>query len=686
MISVLRTGFAALHFLLPFAAGAAPITTGTLVDEMVDMFRLSEARQPDYRTLQFSSYDHRSSVPGGPDWFANSDGFGQEPIPNFESVLKAPGADGIGEYLVCDIQEAGAIVRVWTAAIEGTLRVYLDGATDPVYDGPAQEFLMHPWTGYARGAGLDAGVLDGTFYQRNAAYCPMPFAKGCRIVWIGDVNKIHFYQIQARVYEGPAEVVTFRPEDLKTHAETIRRVAGILKSPGATWPYHSKETPRALNVTVEPGARADALSLEGPGAIERLMLRVSAKDSVLALRQTVLHVVCDGSTWGQVQAPTGDFFGAAPGVNPYDSVPFTVEADGAMTCRFVMPYAKNAKVFFENLGEQAVTIEGEALVASYTWNDDTSMHFRARWRIDHGITASGAEPQDIPFLAARGAGAYVGSVSYVLNPNDVPSPGGNWWGEGDEKIFVDEDIRPSTFGTGSEDYYNYAWSSPDIFVFPYCGQPRNDGPANRGFVTNHRWHVLDDLPFGDSLAFYMELFPHELNHGMAYGRIGYYYARPGAIDDHVTITPEDVRGQVLPPWEPAARGAASNSVFYQAEEVDEPRDDVILEKAALWARGGIYRWTPKQEGDSAVFTIPIAEDGRYIVRPALGLDAKSGKITMLVDDAEAGSWDLHDASRVMERCMDTAPRDLKKGEHRIAIRFDGGEKNVPIDFFWIQKQ
>lgn len=32
-----------------------------------------------------------------------------------------------------------------------------------------------------------------------------------------------------------------------------------------------------------------------------------------------------------------------------------------------------------------------------------------------------------------------------------------WWGEGDEKFFVDGEKFPSSFGTGSEDYIGYAW-------------------------------------------------------------------------------------------------------------------------------------------------------------------------------------------------------------------------------------
>ena len=191
-----------------------------------------------------------------------------------------------------------------------------------------------------------------------------------------------------------------------------------------------------------------------------------------------------------MQSPVGDFFGAAPGINPFQSLPFTVGLDGTMVCRFVMPFERSCQIELHNRGEQAVSVKGSVLAMPFEWND-RSMHFRARWRADHDLTASNREVQDLPFLLAQGKGVYVGSTSYLMNPCPVPTPGGNWWGEGDEKVFVDEDTRPSIFGTGSEDYFNYSWSSPDIFAYPYCGQPRNDGPGNRGFVTNFRWHVLD---------------------------------------------------------------------------------------------------------------------------------------------------------------------------------------------------
>ncbi len=193
------------------AAGAAPITTGSLVEEMINLRRLAEFPAPFYKTVQYSSYDHTSSLPGGPDWFANSDGFGKERIPNFEGVLSEPGVVAQGEYLICDVDGPGAIVRLWTARIEGTIRLYLESHETPLYDGPAEEFFMRPWNRFLGNAGLEEKELVGTFYQRQAAYCPIPFARHCRIVWRGDKERIHFYQVQVRRYDAAAEITTFTP-------------------------------------------------------------------------------------------------------------------------------------------------------------------------------------------------------------------------------------------------------------------------------------------------------------------------------------------------------------------------------------------------------------------------------------------------------------------------------------------
>ncbi len=674
-----------------------PITTGTLFDEMIDLAGLASFPEPAFRTIQFSSYDHRSRVPGGPDWFANADGFGGEPIPNFEKVLREPDAKGIGEYLLAECNGPGAIVRLWTAAISGTVRVTIDGADKPAFEGSADEFFRRPYDRFPQAKGLDMERFGKTIYQRDASYAPIPFAKSLRVTWTGNVREIHFYHLQVRLYEAGTKVISFSPKDLETYRDTIDRVTLGLSDPDKTVAPQSQPMTKSFDETLAPSEKKTVAKFEGPLAIERLTVQLSAKNMDLALRQTVLSISFDGYPWGQVQSPVGDFFGAAPGINPFQSLPFTVRPDGTMVCRFVMPFERSCQIELHNRGDQAVSVKGSSLAMPFGWND-RSMHFRARWRADHNLTASNREVQDLPFLLAQGKGVYVGSTSYLMNPCPVPTPGGNWWGEGDEKIFVDEDIRPSIFGTGSEDYYNYSWSVPDIFAYPYCGQPRDDGPGNRGFVTNFRWHVLDAIPFQHNIAFYMELFSHEPTPGLSYARIGYHYARPGLMDDHQALTADDLRLAELPAnWQPAARGAASNSVFYAAEEIQAGSEDTRILEGRMWAGGKLLVWTPTKDRDRKVFKIPVAEAGKKQIHVAMALTAQSGKVAFELDgkplqpEDNAESIDLQVADRTLLRSFALKPTDLDAGDHTLTILWKGAgagvtEPTVGVDFIWVQKR
>ena len=66
---------------LTVEAAASPVTTGTLLDEMADLGRLARWPDPAYRTIQFSSYDRRSTTSDAPGWFSNADGFGASRFP-----------------------------------------------------------------------------------------------------------------------------------------------------------------------------------------------------------------------------------------------------------------------------------------------------------------------------------------------------------------------------------------------------------------------------------------------------------------------------------------------------------------------------------------------------------------------------------------------------------------------------
>jgi len=674
-------------FTLTNILSSQTITTGSLVKEMIDMKILVEYPNQAYKSIQYSSYDRRSIHPDAPGWFANADGFGQEPIPGFEKTLKEPGDDKIGEYLMCDLDGPGSIVRLWTAWIEGNIRFYLDDLSKPFYEGPAQSFFLETYK--TLDPDFSSDLFKGTFSQNMAGYYPIPFARKCRIEWIGDLDKLHFYHIGIRVYDKSTSIKTFSINDLQAYRENIIEVANHMNDPVNQWSF--SPDPRSTDITIEipPGKEMEIMKLKGAGIIEKFTLKLSAEDIEKALRQNILNISFDGSAWGQVQSPVGDFFGAAPGINPYHSVPFSVEPNGTMICRFQMPYKDSAILSIKNTGTQVVYISGNTLTSKYDWVEGKSMYFRARWRVDHNLYSSNNKPYDVPYLVAQGKGVVVGAAAMIMNPTSVPSSAGNWWGEGDEKIFVDEDDFPSFFGTGSEDYYNYAWSSSEIFAYGFCGQPRNDGPANRGFVTNYRFHILDPIPFNSKMAFHMELLSHGPVPGFSYGRIVYHYGLPGLVDDHLPLSSTDVVLPELPEkWMPTRRYFCANADFHQVEDIAQKGAEFTLEKHDIWAGGQILVWNDKDIS----FTVPAKEEGDYTIVLTVRRAPGAGSFESELDGEKlkfGGKTviDLAVPYRTLARNFVAAPVKLNQGDHTLTlVNTSESEKSIGIDFLWIIKR
>ena len=680
----------------------SPITTGTLLRQMADLERLTRFPEPFYRTVQFSSYDRRSDQPGGPGWYANSDGFGGEPIPNVQDVLEEPGEDGVGTYLLCDVDGPGALVRTWTANMNGTIRLYLDGDEEPLYEGPATQFLRRPFAPFIEETGLSDSLFAGAFAQRDASYFPMPFAERLRVEWTGKISEVHFYELQVRRYEESAEVETFAPEDLRTYGRALREGARVLEDPSSFY-EGPQGASRSFSKTIPAGERRTLFrATGGPQALAGLTLETEAENVTEALRQSILHAAFDGHRRAQVQSPVGDFFGAAPGINPFDALPFTVRGSGRMTSRYVMPFADSAHVWVKNRSDQPVTISGSAQLASYDWDEERSMHFYARWHSEVGMNAR--SPYDLPFLLADGRGVYVGTASYLFNPVTRPISFGNWWGEGDEKIFVDDDDQPSIFGTGSEDYYNYSWAASDIFQTAYAGQPRNDGPGSRGFIANHRWHVLDPISFRDRLRFYMEFYTNFPREDFSYARISYFYGRPGLTDGHVPVADADVRLPKRPQWSPRPGRGAKGATFYQTEALVEPdRADVRLEGDDRYAGGRLAVWTPEAKGDTLQLPLRVPTGDRYRIVLTARRDGDSGAFSARLGGRPAPLTYLGPVSSTSERLSLYEPhretlrnyrvgeeRRLEAGTHPLTLRYEGsgagGGSEIGIDFVWVQRR
>ncbi|MCC6145679.1 MAG: DUF2961 domain-containing protein [Candidatus Hydrogenedentes bacterium] len=517
---------ALLSFVASLSAQGDAITFDSLLSEMIDRDQIASLPRVPYRSLQASSY-HRDSKPprGSEGWFADSDGVG---------FIRKEGKGAAAEWVIMEHDGPGCLTRMWTPYFyyqldnnKGpTIRIYLDGNEEPVIEENFIELLT-------KGDYPEAPPRENSLtvpepfaaYTARAGdlYLPIPFAHGCKIT-LDDTP--FYYIVNYRAYPEGTQVETFTMSAFQEAKETLARVGAELKAPT---PVSNGES-LSLKTTLKPGAHETLELPPGPAAICSLIFRLAPSDYAQRLRSTVLRMTFDGDE--TVWVPLGDFFCSGNAVNPFHAWEREVAADGTMICRWVMPYARSAQVTLEHLGPQPVEVNLEVRTGAWDWNAE-SMHFHARWRADDPVP--GTPFQDWNFVDIEGQGVYVGDNWTILSADT------GWWGEGDEKIYIDDDYEtrkfPSHFGTGTEDYYGWAGgrvpTGKDVFSLPFIANVRVGNPENpRGYNICMRTRVLDAIPFNKRLRFDMEAsFGTQMRNPwdlLLYSVVTCWYAVPGA--------------------------------------------------------------------------------------------------------------------------------------------------------------
>lgn len=604
----------ALLVLLP-SAPAPEVSVQSLLPEMTDLSRLARRAAPAYTVSQASSYDRKSKEPGNPEWYANAD-YGQYDRTEQHGERT--------EYVMADLKGPGAVVRIWSANPSGTIRFYFDGEASPRFSAKMADLL----TGKVEGLGEPFAYMAS---RGCNLFYPLPYAKGL-IITADDSEqgaKRLYYHVNYRTYTESVSVTTFTPGDLKANAAALKRIGGQLLDPSKL-PTPAGAVGAKADWTLAPQSTEVLDMPDGPGEVVSLTIRLKTRAAAGApwtdpsqphnvLRNLLLNIQADDED--TVSTPLGDFFGAAPGIVPYRSIPFEVSADGTMTCRWVMPYKTDMIVVLSNIGTVAADVSVEARARKAPFNPGT-YYFRASWG---GENVSTRPHHDMTLLDATGEGNWVGSMLHVANP--VPE----WWGEGDEKVFVDGERFPSTFGTGTEDYYGYAWSSNQPFQRPYHGQPRSDVPGNRGHSVVNRWHVFDPIPFRKSLRFDMENW-HWAETETGFLHTAYWYSAPGGS------APGSIRHALLPVPEFVAPTPVKGAIEGESLTIASKTGGETEAQEGFWqiSSGKQLWWKAVSVGDKLSLRIPVAKAGRYEVIGHFCLATDYGIHQLSVNGKDAG--------------------------------------------------
>lgn len=296
---------------------------------------------------------------------------------------------------------------------------------------------------------------------------------------------------------------------------------------------------------VTPGASVQLADLDGPGSVQHIWATVAPVVGAPAsepdyLRKLWLKITWDDESSPSVFAPLSDFFGVGHGktVN-FASAPLQMSPEDGqgLNCFFHMPFAQRAR--FEVVSELSETevyfyyyIDWEELDAL----DAELGYFHAQYReqtftpvdqadeTNHQFQTTGTNLDGLnnyTILEARGRGHYVGCVLSIKNLRQTDE--WNWYGEGDDMIFIDgEPFPPSLHGTGTEDYFNTAWCPTQSYAAPYHGLTLPGGDNWSGEISMYRFHVEDPVSFRTDIRVSIE-HGHANKRGDAYSSVAYWY-------------------------------------------------------------------------------------------------------------------------------------------------------------------
>jgi hypothetical protein len=315
---------------------------------------------------------------------------------------------------------------------------------------------------------------------------------------------------------------------------------------------------------IHPNERKIIFDIEGPGCVKHIWMTMAAVGAGKYWRRDVIiRFYWDNEKNPSVEVPISDFFGVGHGeIKNFVSAPLQMSPRGGrgFNCWWPMPFKRHGKIEIESQLSKKFNLyfyidyekydefpnDSEVPIGYFhaqfrmskrekdqKKDRDTGKKFsKMEWQFTGGknTRVNGGYDLNHKILHAKGKGQYVGCHLDIDNRARFLLL--NWPGEGDDMIFIDEDIggEPTLYGTGTEDYVNTAYSPrKEEYNAQYHGLIKGGGPFWIGKITYYRYHILDPVSFEkeilvtierghdnhrlsdrwDSTAYWYQLEPHE---------------------------------------------------------------------------------------------------------------------------------------------------------------------------------
>jgi len=379
-----------------------------------------------------------------------------------------------------------------------------------------------------------------------------------------------------------------------------------------------------------PGETLVLADLQGPGVITHIWLTIAANEYGWP-RLLRFRVYYDGSTTASVDAPVGDFFGVGHGQErPVQSIMIRNASSGrARNSYWPMPFRKSCRITITNEGRRRVS----NVYYHVDWKKVAALppatgYFHAYYRQE--LPAKMGEPYEI--LHVTGRGQYMGTVLNVVQA----APG--WFGEGDESFYIDGEKKPSIQGTGTEDYFNDAWSLR-VAEGLYTGVSVADGTDTGARLSAYRWHVPDPIPFQRSLRFVIEHAGWTYNgngnvrsafeeRADLFSSVAFWYQQAAGAND----LPEPPYGAARLPHGNASQIEVENAIADTKTESGTARVD----KDVFWSRD-LLSFHAAGPGSKIEIPFSAGQSGKFEIVAQLAHAPYYGSYRYLIDGKPVGS-------------------------------------------------
>lgn len=236
---------------------------------------------------------------------------------------------------------------------------------------------------------------------------------------------------------------------------------------------------------IHDGETLQLADIHGNGTIRHIWMTMHGKPHLL--RGAVLRFYWDGQDHPSIELPVGEFFGFAHGkANGFQTIAHSVSATKGMNIWLPMPFISGARIEITNQSGDRIPLFYQI---DYTLGDN---HLETVGRLHAGFQRcrQTTPTTDFEILPERsGQIRFLGAVLGII-PSDPL-----WWGEGEMKVFIDNDDQyPTIAGTGTEDYVGHAWGIQDeAFLHHGCNYREKADDADTGAVSIYRWHLADPI-------------------------------------------------------------------------------------------------------------------------------------------------------------------------------------------------